>query len=61
MELQTTLTGGFVMAGAPVTSESPDARRRRHKRANKKLSDERMRVKLYAMLINWPLTKGIRK
>ena len=49
------------MAGAPVTSESPDARRRRHKRANKKLSDERMRVKLYAMLINWPLTKGIRK
>ena len=49
------------MAGAPVTSESPDARKRRHNRANKKLSDERMRVKYFAMLINWPLTKGMRK
>ena len=47
--------------GPPITSESPKARRQRHKRANKKLEDERMKVRYFAMLINWPLPKGMRK
>ena len=38
--------------GPKVTSESAEARRKRHKRANHKLEAERMKVKYFAMLIN---------